>query len=110
MTVGDTDECPFCAVMLAVPASIAGADVDDLEHARRYLAVAEASASRWDGTAWDAAVLEARAHIVRAEGRPQEFEAMVAEAGRRFAASGQPLDAQRCRAATGGLRREVTPA
>lgn len=109
-TVGDTDECPFCAVMLAVPASIACADADDLEHARRYLAVAEASASRWDGTAWDAAVLEARAHIARAEGRPEEFEAMVAEAGRRFAASGQPLDAQRCHAARGELRREVTPA
>lgn len=109
-TMGDTDECPFCAVMLAVPASIACADADDLDHARRYLAVAEQSASRWDGTAWEAAVLEARAHIARAEGRPQEFEAMVAEAGRRFAASGQPLDAQRCHAARGGPHRVVTPA
>ena len=55
--------------MLAVPASIACAAVDDLAGARRHLAVAEASAARWDGSAWDAAVLEARAHLARAEGR-----------------------------------------
>jgi hypothetical protein len=95
--MGETDACPFCAVMLAVPATIACADADDAGAARRHLAVAETSAARWEGNAWNAAVLEARAHLARAEGRHGEFTAMLGEAERLFAASGQPLDAQRCR-------------
>lgn len=109
-TMGETDVCPFCAVMLAVPASIACADADDLGNARRHLAVAEESSALWDGTAWRAAVLEARAHLARAEGRSQDFRAMLAEAARGFSAAGHPLDAERCRAA-GGVRNDVvTPA
>ncbi len=34
-TLGETDECSFCVVMLAVPAAIACADVGDLDLARR---------------------------------------------------------------------------
>ncbi|HSE09284.1 MAG TPA: AAA family ATPase [Nocardioidaceae bacterium] len=97
VTMGETDDCPFCAVMLEVPATIACADADDTEGARRHLAVAEKSAARWEGSAWDAAVLEARAHLARAEGRHGEFSALLAEAERLFAVSGHPLDAQRCR-------------
>jgi DNA-binding SARP family transcriptional activator/tetratricopeptide (TPR) repeat protein len=98
-TLGETDECPFCDVMLAVPATIACADVHDLEGARRHLEVAEASAARWEGSAWNAAVLEARAHVARAEGRADESRAMLLEAERLFEASGHPLDAERCSAA-----------
>jgi hypothetical protein len=109
-TLGETDECPFCAVMLAVPAGIACADVGDLDAARRHLAVAEESAARWEGSAWDAAVLEARAHVARAEGKHRDFEVMLAEAGRRFAASGQPLDAARCGAQLARSAESVAPA
>jgi DNA-binding SARP family transcriptional activator/tetratricopeptide (TPR) repeat protein len=109
-TMGETDECPFCAVMLEVPATIACADVDDVEGARRHLVRAEASAVRWDGSAWGAAVLEARAHLARAEGRHGEFSAMIAEAERVFAASGQPLDAERCRRAGLAMRAAVVQA
>jgi DNA-binding SARP family transcriptional activator len=98
-TMGETDECPFCAVMLEVPSTIACADVNDLAAARRHLAAAEESAARWEGSAWEAAVLEARAHVARGEGREGDFEAMVGEAARLFAAAGQPLDADRCREA-----------
>jgi len=42
-TLGDNDRCSFCAVMLAVPSSIACADVGDTDEARRHLAVAEDS-------------------------------------------------------------------
>ncbi|HEX6249415.1 MAG TPA: AAA family ATPase [Nocardioidaceae bacterium] len=98
-TMGENDSCPFCAVMLAVPAAIACADADDLDGARRHLAVAEESAARWDGRAWDAAVLEARAHLARAEGSDDEYASMMAEAARVFASCGHPLDAERCRAA-----------
>ena len=99
--MGEADGCPFCSVMLAVPAAIACADVGDVDDAHRHLAVAEDSAARWEGSAWDAAVLEARAHLARAEGRPEEFVALSARAAELFHAAGQPLDAARCaRAAT----------
>lgn len=95
-TLGDTDHCPFCDVMLAVPAAIACADVGDLDSARRHLAVAEESAARWEGSAWRAAVLEARSHLVRAEGRPDDADELVGRAGGLFRAAGQDRDAQRC--------------
>jgi hypothetical protein len=49
--------------MLAVPAAIACADVGDLEHARRCLAIAELLAARWEGTVRLAGVREASAHV-----------------------------------------------
>jgi hypothetical protein len=55
-------------------------------------------------------VLEARAHLARAEGRHGEFSAMIAEAERVFAASGQPLDAERCRRAGLAMRAAVVQA
>ena len=95
-TIGETDHCPFCAVMLAVPASIACADVGDVEDARRHLAVAEASAARWEGSAWDGAVLEAQAHLARAENREADFAVLSSQAAERFTAAGHPRDAARC--------------
>ena len=95
-TLGESDQCIFCAVMLAVPASIACADVGDIEAARRHLAVAEAStASRWEGSAWEAALLEARAHLARAEGREDEVAALLAGSTRLFSAAGHAADAVR---------------
>jgi DNA-binding SARP family transcriptional activator/tetratricopeptide (TPR) repeat protein len=96
-TLGDTDRCPFCAVMLAVPASIACADVGDVEEARRHLAVAEESAARWEGSAWDGAVLEARAHLARAENRENDFALLASQAAQLFTAAGHVRDAARCR-------------
>jgi tetratricopeptide (TPR) repeat protein len=110
-TMGETDECPFCDVMLAVPASIACSDAGDLDRARSHLAKAEESAARWEGSAWDAAVLEARAHLAAAEGRDVESETMLGQAARMFAAAGHPLDAERCRGAAGlNLSGVVSPA
>jgi hypothetical protein len=99
LTMGDNDQCRFCAVMLAAPASVACSAVGDLAGARRHLAVAEASAELWEGRAWEAAVLEARAHLARAEGRPQEFDRLIVAAAGLFTAVGQPLDARRCETA-----------
>ncbi len=98
-TIGETDSCPFCAVMLAVPASIALATAGDLDGARRHLADAETSAALWEGGAWAAAVVEARAHLARAEGSHEDFDRLIASAARRFNEAGQPLDALRCEAA-----------
>ncbi len=95
-TLGETDWCPFCDVMLAVPATIACAAVGDLDEARRSLAAAEASAARWEGSAWQAAVLEARAHVRLAEGDLEGFGREMDSAGQLFAAAGQSGDAARC--------------
>lgn len=98
-TMGETDRCPFCAVMLAVPAAIACADVEDLAGARRHLAVAEASAARWEGTAWTAAVHEAKAHLAGAEERSDDAVELLGRAARLYDAAGHRRAAARCRAA-----------
>jgi hypothetical protein len=85
--------------MLAVPATVACADVGDVADAHRHLAIAEQSASRWEGTAWPAAVLEARAHVFVAEGKTEQAAELLREAAGLFAVAGQPRDAERCRSA-----------
>jgi len=95
-TLGETDACPFCDIMLAVPSAIACASVGDVTAAERHLAVATASAARWEGSAWEAAVLEARAHVARARGEADEFDRLIGEAVVLFRASGQPRDVDRC--------------
>jgi ATP/maltotriose-dependent transcriptional regulator MalT len=82
--------------MLAVPAAIACADFGDLDEAHRHLGIAESSAVRWEGTAWPAAVCEARAHIARAEGDQHEAAALLRRAGQLFRAAGHYGDAARC--------------
>ena len=98
-TMGETDRCAFCDVMFAVPATIACADVGDLDEARRRLAEAEGLASRWDGDAWTAAVTEARAHLEVAQGELAQGMRLFETAAQLFEAAGQPLDARRCRQA-----------
>ena len=66
--IGFEDTCSLCDIMLAVPAVIACADVGDVDDARRHLAVSERSSQGWEGTAWQGAILEARAHLAHAEG------------------------------------------
>jgi hypothetical protein len=95
-TMGENDRCAFCDVMFAVPAAIAYADAGDPESATRHLEIAVASAERWEGSAWDAAVAEARAHLALANGDRNEFTRWIETASKLFNAAGQPLDAARC--------------
>jgi DNA-binding SARP family transcriptional activator len=95
-TMGINDACPFCSVMLAVPAAIACARSGDIAHGRHHLAVAETSAKLWEGTAWEAAITEARAHLAAAERDGQAVD-LFDEAADQFARAGQPLDTARCR-------------
>ena len=74
--------CIFCQVMIAVPASIACTEGGRLDEARSWLAQAERSAATWQGTAWQGAVAEARAHLVRAEGDHAAADRLLAEAAR----------------------------
>jgi tetratricopeptide (TPR) repeat protein len=101
-TLGETDSCVFCSVMLAVPAAIACAEVGDLEASRRYVAVAEASASRWEGSSWQAAVIEARAHLARAAGNDKESVALWDRAAGLFRAAGHHREGLRCESKRSG--------
>ena len=98
-TLGADDACLFCNIMLAVPATIACAQVGDLEHAHRHLAAAERSAAVWEGTSWQAALLEARAHVAVAEGDAAIARTLRTDAASLFDAAGQPRDAARLREA-----------
>jgi tetratricopeptide (TPR) repeat protein len=95
-TMSQEDRCAFCSVMLEVPAAIACADAGDLADAQRHLAAAERSAALWEGTAWQAALTEARAHLALATGDELGARRLLQEASQLFEASGQPLDAVRC--------------
>ena len=97
--LGVYDQCPSCAIMLAVPAARACADVGDISDARRHLRAAENSARMWEGTAWQAAILEVKAHLAAAEGDLPAAHRLRLAASELFEASGQPLDAERCSAA-----------
>ncbi|HEY7045732.1 MAG TPA: AAA family ATPase [Jatrophihabitantaceae bacterium] len=99
-TLGETDRCVFCQVMLSVPATIACADYGDIDEAHRHLRAAERSAARWEASAWQAAICEARAHVVRAEGRDDEFADLLVQASRLYRSAGHHRDAARCAAAS----------
>ena len=66
--------------------------------------MAEQSARRWPGTAWAAAAKEARGHIAREDGQPDESVRLLTSAAAGFRAAGQPGDAARCDRAIEGLR------
>ncbi len=57
----------------------------------------------WQGTAWQGAVCEARAHLARAEGDTAAAGRLLREAAGLFEAAGQPPDARRCQEAAGDL-------
>ena len=95
--MGNEDGCTFCVIMFAVPAAIACADVGDLDDARRYIAIAERSSELWEGTSWQAAILEARAHLAWAVQDQDQEAVLLDRAAVLFEQAGQPLDAARCR-------------
>jgi DNA-binding SARP family transcriptional activator/tetratricopeptide (TPR) repeat protein len=97
--LGWDEVCPFCTVMLSVPATIACARAGDVDHARQHLAKAELSAALWQGTSWEAALAEARAAIATASGDQHAASQLLADALDLFSTAGQPLDVARCRRA-----------
>ncbi len=95
--LGLEDYCSFCSIMLEVPAAIACADAGVIDDAGRHLTAAERSAQLWQGTSWEASLVEVRAHLACAEGDAVTAETLRVAAADLFEVAGQPLDAQRCR-------------
>jgi DNA-binding winged helix-turn-helix (wHTH) protein/tetratricopeptide (TPR) repeat protein len=100
-TLDEPGSCLFCQVMVAVPSAVACAEGGRPDEARHHLAVAEMSASLWEGTAWEGSVTEAKACLARVHGDQAEADRLLARAARLFDDAGQTLDAARCREATG---------
>jgi hypothetical protein len=57
----------------------------------------------WEGTAWQAWIAEATAHVALAEGDRERAATLLAEAVEQFERSGQPLDAHRSGRSLAGL-------
>ncbi|WP_019877103.1 ATP-binding protein [Sporichthya polymorpha] len=98
---GPLETCPGCRITLAVPAAIAAARARDLALLERWEPAVDFLADvvmRLPG--WYAARAEVRGHAAQARREPAA--AHFAEAARRFAETGQPLDAERCAALAAG--------
>ncbi|MFL5911734.1 MAG: hypothetical protein ACJ768_14315 [Gaiellaceae bacterium] len=96
-TIGWDDVCPFCSIVLYVPAAIACVRVGDFDNAQRQLALAEQSARLWHGTSWEARIAEAQGALALANGDSATARKLIGAAVEQFERAGQPLDAERCR-------------
>ena len=91
--------CPFCPTGYNVAAATACAGAGELERGREFLRRAEFGAARWPGGPWPAAVAEARAALLLAEGDPRNAADALRRAAEGYAANGQLLDERRAREA-----------
>jgi tetratricopeptide (TPR) repeat protein len=95
--------CPFCPTGYHVAAATACAGAGELERGREFLRRAEFGASRWPGGPWPAAVAEARASLLLAEGDGRSAADALRRAAEGYAANGQLLGERRAREALARL-------
>jgi DNA-binding SARP family transcriptional activator/tetratricopeptide (TPR) repeat protein len=91
--------CPFCPTGYHVAAAMACAGAGELARAREFLQRAEFGAARWAGGPWPAAVAEARAALLLAEGDRRNAADALRRAAEGYAANGQLLGERRAREA-----------
>ncbi|HET6866563.1 MAG TPA: AAA family ATPase [Solirubrobacteraceae bacterium] len=89
--------CPFCPTGYNVAAAKACAGAGQLDRARDFLQRAEFGAARWPGGPWPAAVAEARAALLLAEGDQRSAADALRRAAEGYAANGQFLNERRAR-------------
>ena len=102
--------CPFCPTGYHVAAAAVCARAGELERGREFLERAEFGAARWPGGPWPAAVAEARAELLLAEGDQRAAADALRRAAEGYAAAGQLLNERRAREALERLARERRPA
>jgi DNA-binding SARP family transcriptional activator/tetratricopeptide (TPR) repeat protein len=102
--------CQFCPTGYHVAAASVCARAGALERARDFLARAEQGAAGWLGGSWPAALAEARAELMLAEGDPRAAGKALRRAAEGYAAAGQLLNERRARAALARLRTAETRA
>jgi tetratricopeptide (TPR) repeat protein len=89
--------CPFCPTGYHVAAATVCARAGQLERGRQFLKRAEQGAGCWPGGAWPAAVAEARAELLLAEGDQRGAADALRRAAETYAAAGQLLNERRAR-------------
>ncbi len=102
--------CPFCPTGYHVAAATVCARAGQLERSREYLRRAEFGAGRWQGGPWPAAVAEARARLLLAEGDQPDAAHALRRAAEGYAAAGQVLNERRAREALERLHAARTSA
>ena len=91
--------CPFCPTGYHVVAARVCARAGALERAGEFLTRAEQGAAGWLSGPWPAAVAEARAELLLAEGDERAGADSMRRAAEGYAAAGQLLNERRARAA-----------
>jgi DNA-binding SARP family transcriptional activator/tetratricopeptide (TPR) repeat protein len=91
--------CPFCPTGYHVAAARVCARTGRLERGREFLERAERGAGSWPGGPWPAAVAQARAELLLAEGDQRAAADTLRRAAEGYAAAGQLLNEQRAREA-----------
>lgn len=90
--------CGPCAMGLRVAGARVSADQGELDRAAALIALAGPVGQMWAGGPWQAALLEARAHVLAGSGgAPDDVAAQLAAAAEQFEAAQRPREAARCR-------------
>jgi tetratricopeptide (TPR) repeat protein len=89
--------CQFCPVSYHLAAATVCARAGQPERAREFLERAERGAGGWPGGPWPAAVAQARAQLLLAEGDQQGAADVLRRAVEGYAAAGQLLNERRAR-------------
>jgi tetratricopeptide (TPR) repeat protein len=91
--------CPFCPTGYHLAAATVCARAGQLARGHEFLKRAEHGAARWPGGPWPAAVAQARAELLLAEGAPRAAADALRRAAEGYAAAGQLLNERRAREA-----------
>jgi len=90
--------CPFCPIGYHLAAAAVCARAGQLDRGREFLERAEQRAELWPGGPWPAAIAEARAGLLFAEGDLPAAAYALRRAAEGYAAAGQLLNERRARA------------
>ena len=96
--------CPFCPTGYHVAAATVCARAGQLERGHQFLKRAEQGAASWPGGPWPAALAQARAALLLAEGDQRSAADAMRRAVEGYAAAGQLLNERRAREALERLR------